>query len=112
MTEDSGQRSGEPGRRSIFWTTEDITSVYPVKPFLLVFIWGLLALSLPKGCAENNRMPTIKRFEDLECWQEARKLVRLIYTLTKKPEFSRDFKLVDQIRDSAGSSMANTSPVG
>ncbi len=53
-------------------------------------------------------MATIKRFEDLECWQEARKLVRLIYKLTKKPDFSKDFKLVDQIRDSAGSSMANT----
>jgi len=29
-------------------------------------------------------MATVKRFEDLECWQEARKLVRLIYSFTKK----------------------------
>ena len=53
-------------------------------------------------------MPTIKRFEDLECWQEARELVRIVYKLTKKQAFSRDFRLANQIRDSAGSSMANT----
>lgn len=52
-------------------------------------------------------MATIKRFEDLECWQEARKFVRLIYELTKKPTFSRDFRLVSQVRDSSESSMAN-----
>lgn len=52
-------------------------------------------------------MPTIKRFEDLECWQEARKLVKLIYELTKKDAFSRDFRLVGQVTDSAVSSMAN-----
>jgi len=52
-------------------------------------------------------MPTIKRFEDLDCWQEARKLVKLIYELTKKDAFSKDFRLVGQITDSAVSSMAN-----
>ena len=52
-------------------------------------------------------MATIKRFEDLECWQEARVLVRLIYNLTKKREFSKDFALVTQVRKSAISSMAN-----
>ena len=52
-------------------------------------------------------MATIKRFEDLECWQEARKFVQLIYRLTKKEHFSKDFRLVGQITDSAVSSMAN-----
>ncbi len=52
-------------------------------------------------------MPTIKRFEDLECWQQARKFVQLIYNLTKKNAFSKDFRLVGQITDSAVSSMAN-----
>ena len=52
-------------------------------------------------------MATIKTFEDLECWQEARKFVQLIYRLTKKKAFSRDFRLVGQITDSAISSMAN-----
>ena len=52
-------------------------------------------------------MPTINRFEELECWQEARKLVRMIYTLTKMDKFKKDFELVGQIRKSAVSSMAN-----
>ena len=52
-------------------------------------------------------MATIKRFEDLECWQEARKFVQLIYGLTKRSAFSKDFRLVAQITDSAVSSMAN-----
>lgn len=52
-------------------------------------------------------MATIKRFEELQCWQEARKLVRLIYKLTKKREFSKDFALVIQVRKSVISSMAN-----
>ena len=52
-------------------------------------------------------MATIKRFEDIECWQEARALVKLIYRLTRKPEFKKDIELVKQIRRSAISSMAN-----
>ncbi len=52
-------------------------------------------------------MGTIKRFEDIECWQGARVLVGLIYKLTKKQGFSKDFDLVSQIRRSAVSSMAN-----
>jgi four helix bundle protein len=56
-------------------------------------------------------MSTIKRFEDLECWQEARRFVQLIYQLSKKDRFSRDYRLVSQITDSAVSSMANTCPV-
>ena len=52
-------------------------------------------------------MATIKRFEDLECWQEARKFVKLIYDLTKKDRFKTDRELVNQVRDSAVSSMGN-----
>jgi len=52
-------------------------------------------------------MATIKRFEDLECWKEARKFVRLIYKLTKKEMFKKDFEVVGQLRRSAISSMAN-----
>jgi len=52
-------------------------------------------------------MATIKRFEDLECWQEARKLVNQIYELTKNHSFRKDFELVKQVRRSAISSMAN-----
>jgi len=52
-------------------------------------------------------MATIKRFEDLDCWLDARKFVRLIYKLTKKIMFKKDFELVGQLRRSAISSMAN-----
>ena len=54
-------------------------------------------------------MATIKRFEDLECWQEARELVKIVYSLTKKTEFKKDYELVRQVRKSAVSSMANVS---
>jgi four helix bundle protein len=53
-------------------------------------------------------MASVKRFEDLECWKEARVLVRQIYELTKKKKFSMDFELKNQIRRSAVSTMANT----
>ena len=52
-------------------------------------------------------MPTIKRFEDLECWKEARRFVRLIYELTDSNRFKKDFELVGQLKRSAISSMAN-----
>ena len=52
-------------------------------------------------------MATIKRFEDLECWQEARKLANLIYQFTKKDSFKKDFELLGQLRRSAISIMGN-----
>ena len=52
-------------------------------------------------------MAKVNRFEELECWQEARNFVRLIYELTKKDPFRKDFELVGQIKRSAISSMAN-----
>lgn len=54
-------------------------------------------------------MSTIERFEDLECWQKARELCKVIYELTLKEKFSRDFSLVNQIRSSSGSAMDNIS---
>lgn len=54
-------------------------------------------------------MSTIKRFEDLECWQHAREFVKYIYGLTKKDGFQKDQRLVSQVRGSAVSSMANIS---
>jgi len=52
-------------------------------------------------------MSTIKRFEDLRCWQTARELSKLIYKFTGKEKFSKDFSLVNQIRNSSGSAMDN-----
>lgn len=52
-------------------------------------------------------MATIERFEDLEIWKKAREFCRLIYAYTQKELFSKDFKLVAQIRSSSGSIMDN-----
>jgi four helix bundle protein len=52
-------------------------------------------------------MATFKRFEEMHAWQSARELVRLVYTATKQPDFSRDFALRDQIRRAAISVMSN-----
>ena len=49
----------------------------------------------------------VKKFEELEIWQEARDLCKLIYNLTSKNPFVNDFRFRDQIRASAGSVMDN-----
>jgi hypothetical protein len=49
----------------------------------------------------------ITRFEDLECWQEARKLAHMIVTLTNEITLKRVFRLVDQMTGAAISVMNN-----
>jgi len=52
-------------------------------------------------------MPLITRFEDIQAWQEARKLVTMIYRLTNSGTLAKDFGLRDQIQRAAVSSMTN-----
>ena len=52
-------------------------------------------------------MTTIKRFEDIIAWQKARELCTLISEYTAYDAFSKDFKLVNQIKGSSGSAMDN-----
>lgn len=52
-------------------------------------------------------MGTIKRFEDIQAWKSARKLVASVYNITNRKPFSKDFALRDQIRKAAGSTMHN-----
>lgn len=49
----------------------------------------------------------ITRFEDLECWQQARILTKAVYTATSHGAFSKDFRLSGQIQGAASSAMAN-----
>jgi four helix bundle protein len=56
---------------------------------------------------EEVTLALITRFEDIEGWQEARKLVKMIYALTNMGAFSKDFGLRDQIQRAAVSVMAN-----
>src|SRR5919199_4529878 len=52
-------------------------------------------------------MGTIKRFEEIQAWQTARELTKLVYALSKEGAFSRDFGLCDQMRRAAVSVMSN-----
>lgn len=49
----------------------------------------------------------IIRFEDLDCWKEARIFTRMVYEQAKKGDFKKDLRLAGQIQAAAGSSMAN-----
>lgn len=49
----------------------------------------------------------IKRFEDIEAWKSARKLVNVVYDLTGATAFDADRDLKHQLRRAAVSSMAN-----
>ncbi len=52
-------------------------------------------------------MGSIHRFEDIRGWQEARKLVRIIYGLTNEGSLAADFGHRSQIQRAAVSVMAN-----
>jgi four helix bundle protein len=49
----------------------------------------------------------IERFDEIEAWQLARELTKKVYHLTNKSKFARDFGLVRQIQNAAGSAMHN-----
>jgi len=49
----------------------------------------------------------VTRFEHLDCWKEARILVRKVYDATENKKFARDLRLAGQIQSAAASSMAN-----
>ena len=52
-------------------------------------------------------MATINRFEDLEIWKKSRELCKLVFKMTKKNEFVKDYALKSQILRSSGSIMDN-----
>jgi len=49
----------------------------------------------------------IEKFEDIESWKSARKLVKVVYNLTSKERFNKDFGLKEQIQRASVSIMAN-----
>ncbi len=55
----------------------------------------------------NYFMATIKRFEDLEIWQEARRLSKIIHKISIETDLKTDFKFREQIKSSSGSVMDN-----
>lgn len=52
-------------------------------------------------------MAKFTRFEDIQAWQQARRLTREIYKITAHSEFASDFALRDQIRRAVISVMLN-----
>src|SRR5271169_7252114 len=52
-------------------------------------------------------MATVRQFEDLNVWQDARQLVVAVYSVSKVRAFNQDFGLRDQIRRAAVSTMSN-----
>lgn len=52
----------------------------------------------------------IEKFEDINAWQEARMLVKMIYnTIEKVKRFSKDYRFKEQITSAAVSIMSNIS---
>jgi four helix bundle protein len=52
-------------------------------------------------------MATINRFEDLEIWQEARRLAKEIHLIAIETDLKSDFRFKEQIKSSSGSVMDN-----
>lgn len=52
-------------------------------------------------------MATIKTFEDINSWQEARKICKTLGKLIDEGKFKKSFRLIHQIESSSGSIMDN-----
>ena len=52
-------------------------------------------------------MASIKKFEDINAWKEARELCKKISVYSNRPAFSMDTGLKKQVSDSSGSIMDN-----
>jgi four helix bundle protein len=49
----------------------------------------------------------IEKFEDIESWKAGRELTKIVYKLTSKASFSKDFGLKDQIQRASVSVTSN-----
>lgn len=52
-------------------------------------------------------MSKVERFEDLNCWKEARTLVKQVFLLCRKEGLNKDYGLVDQLKRASVSVMNN-----
>ena len=52
-------------------------------------------------------MPTFRRIEDIQAWQKAREVTKMIYAVTSNGLFAKDFGLRNQIQRASVSIMAN-----
>jgi hypothetical protein len=63
--------------------------------------------AVPRATREETSAVTIERFEDLKSWQEARKLMQVVYRLTRGKAFAQDHGLGWQMEAAAVSAMGN-----
>jgi four helix bundle protein len=52
-------------------------------------------------------MPNIERFEDIQSWQKGRELCKLVYDISRRSGFARDYGLRDQMRRASVSILSN-----
>ena len=52
-------------------------------------------------------MANIEKFEDIESWKLAREITKLIYEVTSRASFGKDFALTNQIRRASISVLSN-----
>lgn len=52
-------------------------------------------------------MSTFKKFEEIQAWQKAREVTKLVYSISNNEKFTKDFSLRDQIKRASVSIMAN-----
>lgn len=57
--------------------------------------------------SQSHSVGTVKKFEELKVYQQARELTNCIYAMTRQSSFARDRSLVDQIRRAAVSVVSN-----
>jgi len=57
--------------------------------------------------SQSHSVGTVKKFEELKVYQQARELTNRIYAVTRQAAFARDASLVDQVRRAAVSVVSN-----
>ena len=80
-----------------------MSNVQSPKSFVVRIVRAIWVVKI----AMLKNMTKIEKFEDIESWKIARETTRLIYQVSVKGDFSRDFALRDQIRRSSISIMSN-----
>ena len=76
-------------------------------PICLFGLSGSFSLSCRPDRRDRPRMK-LSRFEDLDCWKEARQLTRQVYeVIDQNPRWQKDLRLRGQLQSAAGSVMAN-----
>ena len=70
-------------------------------------MWWTDCLTVCYGVFTNRESGMIRKFEELEIWQDGRMLTQRIYQISKHGEFAKDYGLRDQIRKAAISITSN-----